>query len=69
MTLESGDDVVFVYEDIAILTGEKKKLFGQPADCVEAYIFPEIYTDQVMSTKGKYIDCLVNGEDLIIFTN
>ena len=69
MTLESGDDVVFVYEDIAILSGEKKKLFGQPADCVEAYIFPEIYTDQVMSTKGKYIDCLVNGEDLIIFTN
>lgn len=69
ITLESGDDVVFVYEDIAILTREKKKLFGQPADCVEAYIFPEIYTDQVMSTKGEYIDCLVNGEDLIIFTN
>ena len=67
--LESGDDVVFVYEEIAIVSRAKKKLFGQPADYVEAYVFPEIYTNQVMSTKGDYVDCLVNGADLIIFTD
>lgn len=69
LMLESGDDVVFVYEDIAVISREKKKLFGQTADYVEAYIFPDIYTNQVMSTKGSYVDCLVNGEDLIIFTD
>lgn len=67
--LDSGDDVVFVYEDIAVISSEKKKLFGQQADYVEAYIFPDIYINQIMSTRGKYVGCLVNGEDLIIFTN
>lgn len=67
--LESGDDVVFVYEDMAVVSREKKNLFGQTSDYVEVYIFPDIYENQVMSKKGKYIDCIVNDNDMIIFTD
>lgn len=64
--LENGDDIPFVYDDLVVMTGKKKKLFRE-IDYVSVYRFPDIYKDQIAEIKGVYSGCLVNGEDLIIF--
>ena len=64
--LENGDDIPFVYDDLVVMTGKKKKLF-RDQDYVAVYKFPEIYNNQIAEIKGVYSGSLVNGDDLIIF--
>ncbi len=66
--LDIGDDIPFVTGNFAVISRNKKKMFGQKSEYVEVYQFPDIYTDPVFSIKASFGGAMLTGEDLIIIT-
>lgn len=67
-SFEPDIEVKYIYNDLIVVQQQQKGLLKRNASYVCAYILPDM--DQpIFKEKGQYAGCIVNNEEILIFSN